>query len=117
MALERIIRYVDLTPKQKKEKVIGVMTEDGIELEPMRFDHPDWYAITELEEPPGKLNYRLYYLFNDGKIIDYSPGRYSLAESIADAGLIDEADWKHCNVELDPEDERIPRSLISQITY
>ncbi|MHB8859202.1 MAG: hypothetical protein ACYC6Z_06950 [Thermoleophilia bacterium] len=112
MTTQRIIRYADLLPEQTEKLFMFTSMEDGVELDPMRIDHVDWVVVTE--QTNGENSFRLYYLYKNGKIIDFFPERSLLEEAMGDVGIEIAADqWKTCDVLLKNDDDVISRDLIA----
>ena len=109
---ERVVRYVDLTSSQGDELLIGTNVESGRVVDPMRFDRPEWLAITHVVGHKIGERYLLYFLFIDGRCIDFSQQR-TLDEAIDQVGsVVQRHEWRLCSVELEGDAPGIPRRLL-----
>jgi hypothetical protein len=100
---ERIIRFVDLTPDESERFPVGHFEGDDVIVE-----CPDWLAITQEDSQPEGDRFWLYWLYTDGRVIDFSIKR-SL-EAVAVPGLA----WQTCDVVVPETDEDWPSRLVSR---
>jgi hypothetical protein len=109
---ERVVRYVDLTPSQGDSLPFGTSVDQGHHIGPPRIHCPQWLAITRLPDPRKEEQFLIYFLFVDGRIIDFLQ-RDTLEEAMDEVGgVVLRKDWRSCSVDLEEDTERIPRHLI-----
>jgi len=113
-SVEQVLRYVDLTPEQSSRLPIGVSVANGQPVEPMRVECPTGLAITRTGNRDGTETYVLYFLRDNGGIIDFAQ-RTSLQRAMAEVGaVVTERGWHVCSLELDEERfDRIPRDRLT----
>ena len=87
--------------------------KDGRPVKPMRIESPTWLAISHAVHPEHGERYILYFLYSDGRPIDFAPRR-SLDAAMDEVGwVVQRQAWRECSLVLEEDWERIPRESIA----
>ena len=87
--------------------------KDGRPVKPMRIESPTWLAISHAVHPEHGERYILYFLYSDGRPIDFAPRRSLDAAMDEVAWVVQRQAWRECSLVLEEDWERIPRESIA----